>query len=392
MIRPSGPGDAAARRPDVDWLRVLATYLLFVFHTGKVFDVRPFYSIKNATLTGSLDLLTGFIHQWHMPLFFVLAGWSAFGSLATRGASAFASERVRRLFVPLVFGMLVLCPPIRWVELVSGQFYTAGGRHLPAEPQTSFLAFLPHYYTFDNVTWSHLWFLAYLMTFSLLYLPLLVAVARSGASFELRRPAAIYLGIVPLALVQITLRERWPGYQNLVDDWANFSYYSLFLLYGFALARFPSLERAAEREWRRAVVIGMAAYAGMLAASSLGAPRAAGRGLSAVVGFSLVVALVGFASQRLRFSNRALAWLAPSAFPVYILHQTAVVLVAFAVVPLDLGITAKYGLVLTGSVGATLAAYELVVRRLPLLWPLFGMKSRAPRVRRAAVAAGLARS
>lgn len=366
----------ATRRPDVDWLRVFATYLLFVFHTSKVFDVRPFYSIKNVALSDSLDVLTGFIHQWHMPLFFVLAGWSAHGSLATRGAGAFVSERLRKLFVPLVFGMLVLCPPIRWVELVSGQFYTTAGRPLPADPHATFLAFLPRYYTLDNVTWSHLWFLAYLVTFSLLYLPILAALARGGARLELRRSPVIYLGILPLALVQIMLRERWPGFQNLVDDWANFSYYSLFLLYGFALARFSSLERAAESEWRRAAVIGLAAFVAMLAARELGAPRFIDRGLSAVTGFSLVVALIGFASVRLRVSNRALGWLAPSAFPVYLLHQTAIVMIAFVVVPLDLGIGVKYGLVLIGSIGATVAAYELVVQRVPALWPLFGMKRR----------------
>lgn len=385
------PRSAATRRPDVDWLRVFATYLLFVFHTGKVFDVRPFYSIKNTSLTGTLDVLTGFIHQWHMPLFFVLAGWSVFGSLTARGAVAFASERFRRLLVPLLFGMLVLCPPIRWVELVSGQFYTAGGRHLPAEPTMPFSSFLPRFYTLDNVTWSHLWFLAYLLTFSLLYLPLLAALARSTVRIEVHRPATIYLGILPLALVQITLRERWPGFQNLVDDWANFSYYSLFLLYGFALAKFPSLERATEREWKRAAAIGLAAFAGMLAARGLGLPAAVGRGLSACVGFSLVVAMVGFASERLRFSNRALGWLAPSAFPVYLLHQTAVVMLAFVVVPLDLGIPAKYGLVLVGSVATTLAAYELVVRRVPLVWPLFGIKLPSRPVRRSAAAVRVAR-
>ena len=35
------------RRYDVDWLRVFATYLLFAFHAGKVFDVPPFYPLKN---------------------------------------------------------------------------------------------------------------------------------------------------------------------------------------------------------------------------------------------------------------------------------------------------------------------------------------------------------
>ena len=42
----------------------------------------------------------------------------------------------------------------------------------------------------------------------------------------------VYAPIAPLAFVQATLRERWPGFQNLVDDWANFSYYLLFFLLG----------------------------------------------------------------------------------------------------------------------------------------------------------------
>jgi len=46
------------RRYDVDWLRVFATYLLFVFHVGKVFDVPPFYHIKNAELSDGLGFLT----------------------------------------------------------------------------------------------------------------------------------------------------------------------------------------------------------------------------------------------------------------------------------------------------------------------------------------------
>ena len=39
------------RRPDIDWLRVFATYLLFVFHVGKVFDPAPFYHVRNADRT-----------------------------------------------------------------------------------------------------------------------------------------------------------------------------------------------------------------------------------------------------------------------------------------------------------------------------------------------------
>ena len=67
----------ASRRPDVDWLRVGAVYLLFVFHAGKVFDPAPFYHVRNDELSFAMLVVCGFIGLWHMPLLFLLAGWSA---------------------------------------------------------------------------------------------------------------------------------------------------------------------------------------------------------------------------------------------------------------------------------------------------------------------------
>src|SRR5262249_37215806 len=109
-----------ARRPDIDWLRVGATYLLFLFHVGKVFDPAPFYHVRNADLSFVLLVVCGFIGLWHMPLFFLLAGWSAAASLQSRGSRAFVGERVRRLAIPLVAGCVLLAPTIKYVELRSG--------------------------------------------------------------------------------------------------------------------------------------------------------------------------------------------------------------------------------------------------------------------------------
>src|SRR5499425_1806575 len=97
-----------ARRTDIDWLRVGATYLLFVFHVGKVFDPAPFYHVRNADLSFTMLIVCGFIGLWHMPLFFLLAGWSAAASVRRRGAGGFVGERLRRLFVPLVAGCVLL--------------------------------------------------------------------------------------------------------------------------------------------------------------------------------------------------------------------------------------------------------------------------------------------
>jgi len=388
--------ERAERRPDVDALRVFATYLLLLFHAAKVYDVAPFYSIKNAELSPALGLLTGFIHQWHMPLFFLLAGWAAFGSLRVRSARAFVGERVNKLLLPLAFGMLVLCVPIRFVEYTHGQFVSTGGTPLPGDPGASFLSFLPIYFTLDfskgGPTWSHLWFLAYLFTFTVLALPLFRAAMARPARAERASAWLVYAPIAPLALIQLTLRGRWPGFQNLIDDWANFSYYLLFFVLGFAFARSAALERAAWRELPRAAMAGLVAFGGMLAlgdaARGGGASAIAGsRALSAVAGWCLVVALLGLARRTVVQSSPRLAWLAESAFPVYVLHQLAVVGVAVVVTRLALGIPLKLALTVAGATLLTLAAYVLLVRPSRTLRWLLAMKPLPVRARAARAAA-----
>ena len=233
------------RRLDVDWLRIGATLLLFPFHVAKVFDVLPIYHVKNRDLSPALDYATAFVHQWHMPLFFALAGWAAHGAIVRRGARGFLRERVRRLLVPFATGVVLLCPIIKYVELRSGLAITAAGAApLGAPFDESFLAFLPTFFTrLDRFTWSHLWFLLYLFAFSVALSPLLARLAADGHEGSRVSAPRLYLPLVPLVLVQTTLRPHWPGVQNLYDDWANVAYYATFFLLGFAVA--PYLPGAA---------------------------------------------------------------------------------------------------------------------------------------------------
>ena len=123
---------AGTRRYDIDWLRVFATYLLLLFHVGMVFNPAPFYHVRNTDVSFVFLILCGFISLWHMPLFFLLAGWSAFASLSMRGTGEFLKERLFRLFVPLVTGCILLMPAIKYMELSSGldanyQYIVSGG-------------------------------------------------------------------------------------------------------------------------------------------------------------------------------------------------------------------------------------------------------------------------
>src|SRR5215470_17484528 len=334
----------ATRRPDVDWLRVIAVYLLFVFHIGKVFDPAPFYHIRNADLSFVMLVVCGFISLWHMPLFFLLAGWSAVTSLQARGTRSFVAERVRKLAIPLLAGSALLGPPIKYLELRSGLDLNHAGLWAAAPLQAgfrtvipgglpqanpfdeSFLAFLPTFFThLDRFTWAHLWFLAYLFTLTLLYLPAFGWLLRRRDRLTGLRPAAVYLPILPLAVIQLTMRSRWPGIYNLYNDWANIAYYSVFLVAGFLLACHPALERLVGREWKRSLALGLGTTAVLLlAVLGVAASPVVLLVGSAVAGWCFVVALVGLAHRFLATSPPALHYLSESAFPVYVLHQAAI--------------------------------------------------------------------
>jgi hypothetical protein len=285
-------------------------------------------------------------------------------------------------------------PPIKYLELRSGldanytglyvspalqpSFATVIPQGLPvmAPFDETFLEFLPSFFThLDRFTWAHLWFIAYLLVFTVLYLPLFRWLRARGG--ELARASGwwVYLPIVPLALVQVTLRPRWPGLQNLYDDWANVGYYSTYLLAGFLLARYPALERAVHREWRRALGVGLVAtlvlLLGVLGVFAAPSVLLAG---TAVAGWCFVVALLGAAHRFLTPVTTGLAYLTESAFPVYWLHQSAIVLIGFPILHLELGIAAKYALLLVASVSATLVLYHFVVRRFAVTRFCVGMK------------------
>ncbi len=379
--------DRDPRRYDLDWLRIGATLLLFPFHVAKVFDVLPIYHIKNAELVPALDFFTAFVHQWHMPLFFVLAGWSAHASLARRGAGGFLRERVRRLGLPFATGAVLLCPILKYVELRSGLSITATGATPLAHPfEESFLTFLPTFFTrVDRFTWSHLWFLLYLFTFSVLYAPLLVRLLEGGRHDARASTLGLYLPLVPLVLIQTTLRLRWPGVQNLYDDWANVTYYSLFFLLGFVLARWPAWETVVAREWKRAGVIGLAAYlmlaGAWLALGGVGSRALVGRPLvlvlalqtlTAVVGYGLVVALLGFAREHLTRDAPLRAYLAEASLPIYVLHQLAIVLPGYLIIQTTAPVAVKLPLLLASSIALTFVVYHFGVRRSPALVTALG--------------------
>ena len=71
------------RKHYIDWLRVLAFGLLFLFHSWRPFDHFPWH-IKNEEQNFIFDLLTMFTHGWRMHLIFLVSGAGTWFAMKSR--------------------------------------------------------------------------------------------------------------------------------------------------------------------------------------------------------------------------------------------------------------------------------------------------------------------
>jgi len=366
------------RRHDLDWLRVLAILLLQVFHTGMAFNSWGWH-IKNAEKLAWLDLPMGFLHLWRMPLLFFISGVGTTFALRSRKLSGFVKERHRRLLLPLIFGMLVIIPPQVYCErLFQGMKYASFWDFYKT-------VFYGVSYPEGNTSWHHLWFVAYLLVFSMLTVPLLAAFGtKRGASLLgscrtwLGRGARIYLLILPLAVIQVSLRRYWPTQQNLVADWANFSFQLFHFWAGILVASHPGIWDRIERLRRVSLRLGLTTLGVLLIDDAMGVkggyPYAIEYTLFSCLTWFWIMIAVGYGKHHLNFRNRFITYANEGIYPFYILHQTVIVVIGYYLVTWRLGPSAKFVCLLMLSFAVSAGIYELLIRRWNLVRPCFGLK------------------
>ena len=406
-----------ARRHDLDWLRIAAFALLIGYHVGMLYVPWAFH-VKSAYRGG--PWLTGLmlaLNPWRLSLLFVISGAATAFMVARLGAgesgsgrgfgngrAALARERTRRLLIPLLFGMLVVVVPQVYFEVVERSGYTG-----------SLLQFWGRYLSLDQSfgtpipTWNHLWFVAYLLVYTLIVLALaprarlpLSSPVSPGASAGDAAPFALPHTPSAAALVALligpwfalwalraTLFPRFGSNHAMVADWYNHAqYFGMFLL-GYLIARRPVLWLAIDRLRWPALGLAMAGgvvFIGLsLGAGDVLAPgewqRWAGRAGREALAWGAVLAALGFGQRHLNHDHRWRAYLVEVIFAYYIVHQTALIALAVWLKPLQLGGATEAALIVAGTVIACVVTAE-VVRRVRWLRPLFGFRAAAPKFNR----------
>ena len=229
-----------ARVDYIDWLRVITTLSVFIFHSARFFDSFSDWHVKNSVSWIGGDIIVAFMSRWIMPMFMVLAGASTYYSLRSRSATRYARERVLRLLVPFLFGVLFIIMPQAYYEL-------AYRNKLPCtnlwDCYVLFILNLPQ--RFADFSFYHLWFLIVLFVFSLICLPLFMDLFKKGKGLlamladQINSPWKLMpLLILPLALADIFI---YPGTFWGSRDAGGWSYvdHFLFFITGYVLFAIP---------------------------------------------------------------------------------------------------------------------------------------------------------
>lgn len=379
--------DLAARDPGrlhyLDWLRVLAVAGVFVAHALSICNLLAWHVNERRTNT-----LVVFGTEWGMALFFFLAGASAWFSLDARTGRQFVRERFLRLVIPFGVGIMLLSP-MQGFLLGVGRAGFAG----------SFFQYYPYFFTHIQLAWNpqvlaaygfHLWFLAFLFLFSLFALvPFLFLKRPPGQRLVAHlselctHRGGFFLLLWPLALIQLALRPAFPAYQG----WTDFLIWFIYFVYGYLLLSNARLVKALRKQGGIALLVGVVSTGILLV--TMYAPGIFAlwddtigytltyelyQVLWTVAGWSWMLFVLVFGMRFLNVRNRVITYLNEALLPFYVLHYSVIVLVASGFVPWQWPPPLQFVVVSTLSLVGTLLLYELVVRHVPFVRWLFGMK------------------
>lgn len=339
------------------------------------------WHITNKESSDVIKNMSLFLHQWRMPLLFFISGAGTFFALGYRKPKEFVVERTKRLLIPLLAGIFLVVSPQVYIERIKNY--------------SSYLDFYPHFfdgiYPKGNFSWHHLWFVAYLLVYSLVSLPLFLKLRNPNSqkivNFFKRILTSWYgsfLLVLPIVLSQFILRPFFPNDTHaLVDDWACFVYYLFFFLYGYIISvsdDWTSLEKYKKHNLCYSILSFIFLFVGY--AFFFDNPnyhiytrKAIQIAIQSLTAWFCVITIIGYGIKFLNKSNKFLPYANEGIYPFYILHQTAIVLIGYFVIQWKINLYVKYLIISNLSLVVCIFIYWFFIRPFGITRVLFGMKN-----------------
>ncbi|MDD3636465.1 MAG: acyltransferase [Bacteroidales bacterium] len=206
----------------IDFIKVFLTCMVVAHHAGQAYGNTG--GVWLVSDNPKLDYLRPFFFlnaAYMMGFYFFISGYFTYFSLNNKPVKKYLKDRFLRLGIPLIFFVFFVFGPLQYFL---------------NQPKTSFLSFLADlYFNQPPLAVGHLWFVASLLAYAIIYL-LLVKFVRFNLPFSKKfKPWYPLLYLFFLIPVNVWIRQFYP-----IDYWVTWfipielahlpQYFSLFLL------------------------------------------------------------------------------------------------------------------------------------------------------------------
>jgi glucans biosynthesis protein C len=364
------------RQVDLDWIRVIATLIVFLYHISMFFNPFPWH-VKNSTIDQSYILVFSLlVGTWIMPIFFAISGITTYHALKRRSGKEFVKERLIRLGIPLVFGVLVLTPPQVYIERLTHQQFKG-----------SFFEFFSQYFNglYLEINGSgnfaffglHLWYLLVLLVFSMLLFPLFPKIKESKSFTYSQYLLLPIILLIVAAFVEIVNLGGW-----------GLPYYLVIYLLGYIYFSQNSFkEFIRNNNLLIAVVTLITSFIYIFGFIN----DMAGKNSFVSLIFTYIKVLNSWnwllfifylGEKYFTTPKKGLRYLSQAAMPFYVLHQPIIVGIGFYMYQLSWSKSSKLLLLTLMSFIIIMLIYHFVIQHISILRVVFGIKGKRKKVTR----------
>ncbi|WP_370977802.1 acyltransferase family protein [Agaribacterium sp. ZY112] len=331
------------RRYDIDALRVIAIFLLMLYHSAIVFQswAREFVQFPQSdeSLEGLWSLMLA-LNIWRIPLLFIVSGIGFALIIKKRNKRQLLSERSKRILLPAIFGTIFIVPIHYWL------FYTG---------------------TNQSYAWSlnpgHLWFL-----FNI-FLYVLIGIIPMYALRELKvKNTLLMVYSLPILLAIESFLIPYSEYSAFAFTLHGLTVGVICFTYGFALAKSESWEFLSRSGFIH-LTLALALYLFRVLLWQNKPPTLL---LSTEASLWLLSAL-GLSYRYLNKKSAWLTYLSPAVYPMYILHMMVMYTICKLILPVSLPAEVQFLIIVTCTISVSYIGY-LLVKPIPYVRVLLGMR------------------
>lgn len=386
--------DFSMRHHDIDWLRVIMFGLLIPYHAAIGFTGWSVYAYANNDQGGFiLNFFLLFMHQWRLPVLFMISGMGTYFAIKRRSGKQFVFERTKRLIIPLIFGM-------NFIVIFQGYYALFHWGKI----DTIFEFALNWWEKSGEV--QHLWFLGNLFVYSLLNIPLYLYFKKNPNSFipnTIKKILGFSKGLgllfiipIPLILVELFIK---PIAYGIVGLGYEFPWYLIFFSIGYLLIMAGnSYWIAIEKVRFPAIILGITTSIMLYYLMVIADTISYGYGnlilnggwyqygdtywsfltittsiIHAMNSWFWSIAVLSWGAKYLNKPHKYLTYLNQAVYPFYLVHMSFILVALYYMKDLELYWLLKFIIITLLTILGCLSTFE-VVKRNKVSKVLFGIK------------------